>query len=121
MSNTVTSKIIPEGFYWSKLCGMALRKRQFVSPITAERHTMTPKSILRQALVEISPVENDASDAKKLTSEDASRYGSALWSGRLKEYFSWRAEQGLSWWHEQERLYPSAANDNSVAAVRKAA
>jgi len=121
MSNTVTSKIIPEGFYWSKVCGMALRKRQFVSPITVERHTMTPKSILRRVLAEISPVENDAIEAKKLTSEDASRYGSAVWSGRLKEYFSWREAQGLSWWHEQERLYSSVANDNSAIAVRKAA
>ena len=121
MSNAVKSKVIPEGFYWSKLCGMALRKRQLGSPVTVERHTMAPSSLLRRALAEISPVENDANEAKKLTSEDASRYGSALWSGKLKEYFSWRAEQGLSWWHEQERLYPSAANDNSTVAVRKAA
>lgn len=121
MSNAVTNKIIPEGFYWSKLCGMALRKIQLGSPVTVERHTMAPGALMRRVLAEISPVENDAHEAKKLTSEDASRYGSALWSGKLKEYFSWRAEQGLSWWHEQERIYPSAANDNSAAAVRKAA
>lgn len=122
MSNTVTNKkIIPEGFYWSKMCGMALRKRSLGSPVTSERHTMNPKSLLRHVLSEIAAVDDDANEAKKLTSEDASRYGSALWSGKIKDYLAWRAAQGLSWWHEQERLYPSAANDNSAVAVRKAA
>ncbi len=64
MSNALTNKIIPEGFYWSKLCGMALRKRHLGSPVTVERHTMAPNSLLRRVLAEISPVENDANEAK---------------------------------------------------------
>ena len=112
-------KQIPDGHYWSKMCGMALRKRIVGQDITPERHTLSPRALLRNVLSETSTAPDDAMEGRKLASEDATRYGAALWSGKIKDYLAWRASQGLSWWHEQERLYPVASNDNIVA--RKAA
>ena len=119
LTSYAPKKQIPDGYYWSKMCGMALRKRTVGQDVPSERHTLSPRSLLRNVLSETSTAPDDAMEGKKLASEDATRYGSALWSGKIKDYLAWRASQGLSWWLEQERLYPSASNDN--VAARKAA
>lgn len=110
-------RIAPEGHYWSKMCGMFLRKRDTGASIQAERHTMSPRDLLRHVLSETLFADDDAREGKKLASDDASRYGAAAQSGNWKAYHGWRDQQGLTWWLEQERLFPPASNDNASARI----
>lgn len=101
---------IPSGYYRSKM---------FPNMIFKQRHDVVVPSDLASrgmsARVIRSEVTDDpyAQDGKRLTSEDASRYGIALSSGQLREYFGWRSSVGLSWWIDVEARIQSPANDNS--------
>ena len=83
--------------------GMRFRKRTACDSIALD----TPQ-------VPVSEITTDpyAAEGKRLAIEDRSRRASATRSDEWSGYFDWRAEQGLEWWLEQERLYPTAANDN---------
>jgi hypothetical protein len=110
---------VPEGYYKSLMYpSMVFRRREagsVIPPDIAVRYA--PRSVI-DSEVTTQPL---AAEAKKLASEDAARYGAAAAARKLMEYFEWRATVGLSWWLEQERLYPPADNDNDPDGIEAAA
>lgn len=109
---------VPSGHYRSPMYpDMIFRRRtDCLSVISVYSRYDTPR-------IPHSAISNElyAEEAKKLVSEDAARYGSAVSRRELPKYFDWRASVGLSWWHEQEQCCRAADNDNSSMSNKVAA
>lgn len=109
---------IPEGFYRSVLHPTMIFRKRDDGAITL---STSVRYLSRSTIHECVTSDPYAAEGKKLSSEDAQRYGIALSIGKLSDYFKWRASVGLSWWLELEQRYPAAANDNAAGGKEVAA
>lgn len=107
--------LAPVGYYVSRMYpDMIFRQREDFSSMPAD---ISLRYRRQRFICENVTADPYASEGKKLTSEDAARYGSAAWSGRWLDYFDWKSSVGLSWWVEQERLYPAPADEAMADAA----
>lgn len=112
-----TAKARP-GFYQSPMYPDLFFKRRQAGHVLPEAaiRLASQHSIAREIID-----DGYSAAGKKLSSEDAQRYGTAISRKALLAYFDWRSSVGLTWWKEQEKRYPMPANDNNISNQTKAA
>lgn len=107
----------PPGYYQSPMYPeMFFKKRDFGTVLSDISVRLSTQKAIAQEVID----DAFASSGKRLSSEDAHRYGVAASTAKFDDYFAWRSSVGLVWW---EALEGSAApaNDNARAGKKVAA